>query len=145
MLRTAATNEQKKISMQNHSFHRSRCVDGVKKCTTDMHFSLKINHFSYKNHTIFFFFAKRHQICPHERKRTPKELRASRSVTTAKNHTQRPGRAKTVARERKPLHRLHRLHRTSATNDQKNRTHLYPAKRTRVQRGSNPAAAAWRW
>ena len=58
-----------------------------------------------------FFAAKRHQICPQERKRTPKELRASRSVTTAKIHTQRPGRAKTVAREREPL-RLRRLHRT---------------------------------
>ena len=58
-----------------------------------------------------FFFSKRHQICPQERKRTPKELRASRSVTTAKIHTQRPGRAKTVAREREPL-RLRRLHRT---------------------------------
>ena len=58
------------------------------------------------------FFSKRHHhVCPQERKRTPKELRASRSVTTAKIHTQRPGRAKTVAREREPL-RLRRLHRT---------------------------------
>ena len=46
------------------------------------------------------FFAKRHQICPQEQKRTPKELRASRS---GKIHAQRPGRAKTVAREREPL------------------------------------------
>ena len=49
--------------------------------------------------TLFFqyFFSKRHHhVCPQERKRTPKELRASRSVTTAKIHTQRPGRAKTV-------------------------------------------------
>ena len=57
------------------------------------------------------FFPKRHHhVCPQERKRTPKELRASRSVTTAKIHTQRPGRAKTVARERTPP--LQRLHRT---------------------------------
>ena len=48
----------------------------------------------------FFFAAKRHQICPQEQKRTPKELRASRS---GKIHAQRPGRAKTVAREREPL------------------------------------------
>ena len=39
--------------VKNRHFHRSTCVDAVKKCTTDMHFSLKIDHFSYKNHTIF--------------------------------------------------------------------------------------------
>ena len=67
---------------------------------------------NHENSTPFFFFPKRHHhVCPQERKRTPKELRASRSVTTAKIHTQRPGRAKTVAREREPL-RLRRLHRT---------------------------------
>ena len=68
--------------------------------------------------TYIFFAAKRHQICPQEKKRTPKELRASRS-------------GKTVAREREPLHRLRRtaspdgVLRTAATNEQKNRTHLH--------------------
>ena len=57
----------------------------------------------------YFFAAKRHQICPQEQKRTPKELRASRS---GKIHAQRPGRTKTVAREREPLQPLQRLHRT---------------------------------
>ena len=67
--------------------------------------------FHYFSIVFTIFFPKRHHhVCPQERKRTPKELRASRSVTTAKIHTQRPGRAKTVARERGPL-RLRRLHR----------------------------------
>ena len=39
--------------VKNRHFHRSTCVDAVKKCTTDMHFSLKNDHFSYKNHSFF--------------------------------------------------------------------------------------------
>ena len=68
-------------------------------------------------------------------------------MTTAKIHTQRPGRAKTVARERKPLRRLHRTvcfarllqtsRKTGGTCTLRNGTS--------EQRGSNPAAAAWRW
>ena len=64
-----------------------------------------------KRGAAMIFLQRHHHVCPQERKRTPKGLRASRSVTTAKIHTQRPGRAKTVAREREPL-RLRRLHRT---------------------------------
>ena len=112
----------------------------------------------------FFLAAMRLQICQQEPKITPKELRASRSVTTAKIHTQRPGRAKTVARERETL-RLRRLHRTVCfarllrTSRKTGRT--YTAARNKrkglrkgatagkgtasVQRDGHTAAAAWRW
>ena len=78
------------------------------------------------------------------KKRTPKELRASRS---GKIHAQRPGRAKTVARGREPLQRLHRtvcFARLLRTSRKTGRTCTL-RNGTSVQHGSTPAAAAWRW
>ena len=143
------------FSTQNQRFHHCCSRDRPKTLGKAIHFSFQIH--------SFFFAAKRHQICPQEQKRTPKELRASRS---GKIHAQRPGRAKTVAREREPLQRLHRtvcFARLLRTSRKTGRTYTLRKRNgegsegeprrekgprrgaASVQRDGNTAAAAWRW